>query len=115
MQQRIPGDLPALWRERAAFLREYGDPNAARLWELAAIEFERAWQAFDLETLSLTEAARISGYTSDRLGTLVERGIAEARRRCRRLQIACTDRTNATNPVAPIVSSVQIKKNPPGS
>jgi hypothetical protein len=40
---------------------------------------------------------------------------AEARRRCRRLQIACTDRTNATSPVAPVVSSVQMKKKPPGS
>ena len=40
---------------------------------------------------------------------------AEARRRCRRLQIACTERMNATSPVAPIVSSVQMKENPPGS
>ncbi|MGH8527808.1 MAG: hypothetical protein ACREXY_27395 [Gammaproteobacteria bacterium] len=28
----IPTDLPAVWRERAEWLREYGDPNSARLW-----------------------------------------------------------------------------------
>ncbi len=37
----IPGDLPALWRRRADFLHEYGDPNSARLWMLAAVELER--------------------------------------------------------------------------
>lgn len=72
--QPIPGDLPALWRERAAFLREYGDPNSARLWELAAVELERAWGTFEGETLSLTDAARASGYTADHLGALVKRG-----------------------------------------
>lgn len=71
---RIPGDLPALWRERAAFLHQYGDPNSARLWQLAATELERAWQAFGEETLSLVDAARVSGYTADYLGSLIKQG-----------------------------------------
>ena len=70
----IPGDLPALWRERADFLLEYGDPNSARLWQLAALELERAMKVFGEQTLSLVEAARESGYTPDHLGALVKRG-----------------------------------------
>lgn len=69
-----PGELPAVWRQRAAFLTDYGDPNTARLWELAAVELERALQAFGDETLSLVEAARVSGYTSDYLGVLLKAG-----------------------------------------
>lgn len=33
-RQTLPGDLPALWRERAETLRTYGDANSARLWEV---------------------------------------------------------------------------------
>jgi hypothetical protein len=36
-------DLPAVWRERADWLREYGDPNSARLWQSAARELEDAF------------------------------------------------------------------------
>jgi hypothetical protein len=42
----IPGDLVALWQQRADFLHEYGDPNSARLWRIAAVELERALEAF---------------------------------------------------------------------
>lgn len=70
----ILGDLPAVWRERAETLRTYGDPNSARLWDIAAVELERATQLFTAETLSLREAARLSGYTADHLGSLVKRG-----------------------------------------
>jgi hypothetical protein len=72
--QSIPGDLPAIWRERAETLRTYGDPNSARLWEIAAVELERAMEVFGQETLSLTDAARESGFTADHLGALVKRG-----------------------------------------
>lgn len=71
---RTPGDLPAQWRERAAFLHEYGDPNSARLWQLAAAELEHALKALGEETLSLVEAARVSGYTADHLGHLIKTG-----------------------------------------
>jgi hypothetical protein len=80
----IPGDLPAVWRERAETLRTYGDPNSARLWDIAAVELERAMEVFGQETLSLTEAARESGFTADHLGGLVKRG-----------KIANAGRTNA--------------------
>jgi hypothetical protein len=72
---RIPGDLPAQWPERAGFLHQYGDPDSARLWQIAAAELERALEALGEETLSLAEAARVSGYTADHLGGLVKRGI----------------------------------------
>jgi len=72
--QCIPGDLPALWRNRADFLREFGDPNSARLWELAATELERALQLFGNEALSLRSASRECGFTADHLGALVKRG-----------------------------------------
>jgi hypothetical protein len=70
----IPGDLPALWRERAETLRAYGDPTSARLWNIAADELERALELFAAETLTVTEAARESGYTADHIGSLVKRG-----------------------------------------
>jgi hypothetical protein len=70
----ICGDLPAVWRERAETLRAYGDPNSARLWDLAAAELERAVGLFAAETLSLRDAARACGYTADHLGSLVKRG-----------------------------------------
>ena len=82
--QNIPGDLPAVWRERANTLREFGDPNTARLWDIAAVELERAMELFAAETLSLTEAARVTGYSRDHLGSLVKRG-----------KIANAGRTNA--------------------
>ena len=70
----VPGDLPALWRARADFLNQYGDPNTARLWMLAAVELERALEVFGEETLTLTEAARAAGYTAGYLGLLVKEG-----------------------------------------
>jgi hypothetical protein len=70
-----PQDLPARWRERAEDLRHYGvDPPAARVWELAADELERVQRAFGATGLTLVDAARVSGYTSDHLGDLVRAG-----------------------------------------
>ncbi len=31
-----PGALSTTWRKRAQFLSDFGDPNSARLWQLAA-------------------------------------------------------------------------------
>lgn len=33
------------WRKGAEFLHDEGDPNNARLWQLAAVELERALKA----------------------------------------------------------------------
>jgi hypothetical protein len=74
MNENLPGDLPALWRARAETLRQYGDANSARLWDIAATELEHALELFGAETLTLVEAARESGYTPDHIGALVKRG-----------------------------------------
>ena len=69
-----PGDLPAHWRNRAQFLSNYGDPNSARLWQIAATELEQALRTLGEETLLLVEAAAVSGYSAEHLGTLVRKG-----------------------------------------
>lgn len=70
----ILGDLPAVWRDRAETLRTYGDPNSARLWDIAATELEQSMKLLAGETLSLRDAARESGFTADHLGALVKDG-----------------------------------------
>ena len=69
-----PGDLPAQWRDRAQFLSNYGDPNSARLWQIAAAELEQALRALGEESLTLVEAAQLCGYTPEHLGSLVRKG-----------------------------------------
>lgn len=69
-----PGDLPARWRERAQFLSDFGDANSARLWQTAAAELDEALRTLGEETLTLVEAAAVSGYTADHLGSLVRKG-----------------------------------------
>ncbi len=62
------------WRERAAYLDQFGDPTSARLWRLAALELDAALKALGEETLTLVEAAALSGYSADHLGHLVRHG-----------------------------------------
>ncbi len=69
-----PGDLSTTWRQRAQYLSDFGDPNSARLWQLAAAELDQALQALGEETLTLVEAAAVSGYTADHIGSLVRSG-----------------------------------------
>lgn len=69
-----PADLPALWRERAQFLSDFGDHSTARLWQFAAAELEQALRVLGEHTLTLVEAAQLSGYTTDHLGSLVRKG-----------------------------------------
>ncbi len=69
-----PGGLPAQWLRRAQFLDDYGDPNSARLWQLAAAELDEALRTHGEQTLTLVEAAEVSGYTADHIGSLVRRG-----------------------------------------
>jgi len=94
----IPGDLPALWRQRADYLHQFGDPNSARLWMLAAVELERALEAFGAETLTVTEAAKVSGYSPDYI----------------RKQIATGDLPNAGRKNAPRVRRGDLKAKPQG-
>jgi sirohydrochlorin ferrochelatase len=74
MDTILPGDLPALWRARAETLSTYGDPNSARLWNIAATELERAMESSAAETLTVADAARISSYSAAYIGALIKKG-----------------------------------------
>jgi len=69
-----PASLVIAWRERAAYVEQFGDPTSARLWRLAALDLEHALKALGDETLTLVEAAAVSGYSADHLGRLVRDG-----------------------------------------
>lgn len=68
-----PGALPGIWRQRAEGLRRYSEP-AANAYEDAASELEQALQALGEVTLTLVQAARECGYSTDHLGSLVRKG-----------------------------------------
>ena len=69
-----PSTLSTKWRERAELLANFGDPNCARIWQIAAAELDEAQRALGAETLTLAEAARESGYSQDHLGSLIRGG-----------------------------------------
>ena len=60
--------LPATWRTQAKALRRYGGETPAVALESCAAELETTLRERDETTLSLTEAARESGYSADHLG-----------------------------------------------
>ena len=66
--------LPATWRTQAKALRRYGGDTPAVALESCAAELETTLRERDETTLSLTEAARESGYSADHLGRLVRDG-----------------------------------------
>lgn len=67
--------LAATWRARATELRRWAAAEgAACALECAADELEQALRRDSEEVLTLEEAARRSGYSSDHLGTLVRKG-----------------------------------------
>ena len=66
--------LPATWRTQAKALRRYGGDTPAVALESCAAELEATLRERDETTLSLTEAARESGYSADHLGRLVRDG-----------------------------------------
>ena len=66
--------LPATWRTQAKALRRYGGETPAVALESCAAELETTLRERDETTLSLTEAARESGYSADHLGRLVRDG-----------------------------------------
>ena len=69
----IPENLPRLWSDRAAQLKPYA-PAAAQAFETAAVELEQALAASGSETLTLKEAARLTGLTPGHLGDLIRAG-----------------------------------------
>ena len=66
--------LPAAWRRQAKTLRRYGGQALATALERCADELEGTIQERDDTTLTLTDAARESGYSREHLGRLVRDG-----------------------------------------
>lgn len=75
MSDPTPVDgLPTTWRKQARTLREYGGETPAVAIESCADQLEDALRENDEATLTLTDAARESGYSTDHLGRLVREG-----------------------------------------
>ncbi|MCE2399110.1 MAG: hypothetical protein J4F34_08825 [Gemmatimonadetes bacterium] len=62
------------WLNQAEALRRYGGGNLAVVLERCADELEATLRERDETTLTLTDAARESGYTREHLGRLVRDG-----------------------------------------
>jgi hypothetical protein len=67
--------LATAWRDRAGQLRAWaGAEGAARAWQAAAVELETAIREAAGETLTLSDAARESGYAPRTLRQMVAEG-----------------------------------------
>ena len=66
--------LPDIWRGQAEALRRYGGETPAVVLDRCAADLEATLRELDETTLSLTQAARESGYSADHLGRLVRDG-----------------------------------------
>ena len=81
MTTRTPGPTPlsrlaASWRQEAQDFRErYHDDRSARLCEVHASELETAEREVAVEMVTLSEAARVSGYTERHLRALIASGV----------------------------------------
>lgn len=76
-----PHDLTNEWRERASQLTRYGAESQALTLLECASELEQLWQLWQEEPLTLSEAAKESGYSVDHIGRMVREGrIANAGR-----------------------------------
>lgn len=69
-----PFDLVSAWRRQAVQYEHDGMGGAARLLHRVAGELEEAIRAEADTLLSLTDAARLSGYAADSLGRMVRTG-----------------------------------------
>lgn len=67
-------DLPDAWRTRAEVLALHGASEAATTARVLAEELEAALALANTETLSLDDASRESGYSSDHLARLIRSG-----------------------------------------
>lgn len=68
-----PDALPGLWRTRAKALKRFIAP-VAEAFEEAAAELDAALNERSVETLTLRQAARESGYSEGWLGRMVKAG-----------------------------------------
>jgi hypothetical protein len=69
-----PGALAALWRERATLLRQHGADASAMTLEAVAGELDASLRAEADTALTLTDAARESGFSADHIRHLVSSG-----------------------------------------
>lgn len=74
---RTLAELAACWRQDAELLARYGSEQAAGVCRLHADELDAAVQAGGDEALNLHQAARESGYSSERLRHMVAEGSIE--------------------------------------
>jgi hypothetical protein len=66
--------LAAVWRERATLLRQHGALASATTLETVAAELEASLRAAADTALTLTDAARESGFSADHIRHLVSSG-----------------------------------------
>jgi hypothetical protein len=97
-----PTDLPAVWRSKAAELRDFGAFVQAALLERVAGELESALRDEADAALTLAEAAAESGYSDRRLRELIAEGAipnagARGRPRIRRVDLPRRARPANTN------------------
>ena len=69
-----PRDLPDRWRDLAARQRELGAEGQACTLEWCSAELEAAGRSYEMESLTLREAASECGYTRDHLARLIREG-----------------------------------------
>ena len=104
--------LAVRWRAEATVLRQRAAVPQAEALESAAAELEAALALSQEATVSLQEAARLSGYTPDALTRLVRRGTLRnvGRTRSPRFRIADLPRKAAplrTPPARPSIASAR--------
>ncbi|MCH7686094.1 MAG: helix-turn-helix domain-containing protein [Planctomycetes bacterium] len=73
-KKAVLADLPATWRDKAGIFRDHAEEPLARAYEACAGDLEQALAEDTNATLTLSEAAEMSGLTADHLGRLVRQG-----------------------------------------
>ena len=66
-----PRDLPKLWRQRAADLRQYGAEGQAKTLERAADELDAALRREADDVLTPQQAAEASGYSAEHIRRII--------------------------------------------
>ena len=72
-----PKELSSIWRQKASDYREHAVESVARTYERCASELEAALANYDLEALTVQQAAGESGYSYGHLQRLVAEGELE--------------------------------------
>ena len=86
-----PADLASEWRSKAQLFRAHAEESLALAYEICASELEEVLGRQDGRTLTLKQAAQLSGYSADHLGLLVREGKIPNAGRLGAPLIACRD------------------------